>query len=134
MPYLEKTKIQEEFKSSNPDIEVFKKIRFGETTLKKKIKEYGTLYNFLNSNPIYMLNYIRNKKLVLDANIPSHIEVDILNQYSNSPTEFNLQALSKYFNYYDIPTCLQWFEQLALGDSKVVEMNKYNLNFDKLVF
>lgn len=132
LSFEKQREIESKFKELNPDHEVFKKNRFGKTNLEKKIKEFGSLDKFINSNDIYRLNFERNKKLVLDSEIPINIEIEILNRYSDSSTKFDMQKIAKYFSHYEIQTCIQWFEQLSNELSKPTEMNEFNVNFNKI--
>lgn len=125
-------KIHYEAINSNEIPDIFIKQRFGETSLKKKIKEFGSLDAFLDSNPIYRLNFERNKKLVLEEGVPPKIEAQIIKQYVEAPILFNIEQLTKYLNYYELKICIQWFKQLQNEMSKVVEMNKFNVNFNNI--
>lgn len=120
------------FNEVYPDIEVYKKQRFGEAALNKKIKEFGSLDAFLDSNEIYRLNYNRNYKLVMDSEIPIDIELEILKKYTESSTDFNMENLNKYFSFYNITTCSQWFSQLWNEMSKPIEMTPWNVDFSKI--
>lgn len=130
----EKQKILENYNILNDkeELDIFKSVRFGESTLNKKIKEYGSLDAFINSNPIYRLNYERNKILVLDSGIPAKIEAEIIKQYVDAPTLVDINMLKKYFNYYNLKSCMQLFEQLMNEMSKPVQMTKFNVNFDNI--
>ena len=120
------------FSEIHPDVEVYKKQRFGEATLNKKIKEFGSLDAFLDSNEIYRLNYNRNCKLVMDGEIPMDIELEILKKYIESSTDFDMENMNKYFSFYNITICSQWFGQLWNEMSKPIEMTPWNVDFSKI--
>lgn len=120
------------FNEIHPETEVYIKQRFGEATLNKKIKEFGSLDAFLDSNEIYRLNYNRNYKLVMDSEIPIDIELEILRKYTESATDFDMENMNKYFSYYNITICSQWFGQLWNEMSKPIEMTPWNVDFSKI--
>ena len=120
------------FNEIHPGTEVYKKQRFGEATLNKKIKEFGSLDAFLDSNEIYRLNYNRNYKLVMDSEIPIDIELEILRKYTESSTDFDMENMNKYFSFYNITICSQWFGQLWNEMSKPIEMTPWNVDFSKI--
>lgn len=120
------------FNETHPETEVYKKQRFGEATLNKKIKEFGSLDAFLDSNEIYRLNYNRNYKLVMDSEIPIDIELEILKKYTESSTDFDMENMNKYFSFYNITICSQWFGQLWNEMSKPIEMTPWNVDFSKI--
>lgn len=61
---------------------IFERPSFGISTLKKRIKELGSLENFLKSNPVYLKNYYRNRQLVLEEGIPQSFREKILAEYN----------------------------------------------------
>ena len=95
-------------------------------------KEFGSLDAFLDSNEIYRLNYNRNYKLVMDSEIPIDIELEILRKYTESATDFDMENMNKYFSFYNITICSQWFGQLWNEMSKPIEMTPWNVNFSKI--
>lgn len=77
---------------------VFTKEKFGFATLKKRIKEFGSLEKFLDSNITYKKNYFRNRQLVLEEGIPSGIKSQILRDFESlknaeSPAKSLVQGL-----------------------------------------
>jgi len=75
---------------------IFKKERFGKSTLRKEIKKYGSLENWLNSNKEYKLNYERNKKLVLADYIPENIFKNIVENFENQNPKYNNKEFRNY--------------------------------------
>lgn len=130
----EKNKILADYKILKPNGEpdIFNNPKFGPATLKKKIQEFGSLDNFLDSNPIYRLNYERNRRLVLDSEIPAKIEADIMSQYAAARTDFDISAMKKYLTHYGLATAVGWFEELNNKLATPVEMTPFNVDFNKL--
>lgn len=131
----EREKILENYEifKSNGELDVYNNPKFGPATLKKCIKEFGTLDNFLDSNPIYRMNYERNRRLVLDSEIPTKIEMDIMSQFADAKSDFDLDNLKKYLDYYGLSNILSRFTELSNSLSKPVPMTKYNVDFSKIV-
>ena len=75
---------------------IYKNPRFGPSTLKKKIEEYGSLDNWLCSNPLYFKHYERNKKLILAEEIPTDIYNMCLLNYKAAKTSFNAKDFKQY--------------------------------------
>ena len=75
---------------------VFKKERFGKTTLRKEIKKYGSLDNWLDSNKEFRLNYERNKKLVLADYIPEDIFNSVVENFKNQTPKYNNKEFRNY--------------------------------------
>ena len=75
---------------------VFKKERFGKTTLRKEIKKYGSLDNWLDSNKEFRLNYERNKKLVLADYIPEKIFNSVVENFKNQTPKYNNKEFRNY--------------------------------------
>ncbi len=70
-------------------LDIFNKHRFGPSNLKKMIKEYHSLDNWLDSNPLLRLNYEQNKKLILSEYIPDEIRRSIIEKYKASENKYN---------------------------------------------
>lgn len=64
---------------------VFEREKFGIGTLKKKIKELGSLDAFLDLHPTHRKNYYRNRQLVLYEGIPTAIREQIIETYQHLP-------------------------------------------------
>ena len=126
IPFSDRFSFETKFNDKFPDLKVYDNPRFGPSTLQKKIKEFGTLDNFLDSNEIYRYQYERNKKLVLDSEIPVKIEVDIINQFNNSSTKFDLNKLEFYLNHYKLRNSIIEFQKLAHQKSEKVELTTDN--------
>ena len=76
--------------------DIYKDIRFGPSTLKKKIKEYGSLKDWVNSNPLYLENFRRNYKLVMAEGIPTEIWNNIIIAYKTAKTDYNEKEFFEY--------------------------------------
>jgi len=76
--------------------DVYKQIRFGPAALKKKLKEHGTLDNWLDSHPMYRDHYNRNFTLVMEEGIPSDIWNESILQYKEASTEYNMKNFENY--------------------------------------
>lgn len=62
---------------TEPLKKVFKKIKFGPQSLKKKIQEYGSMDDFIRSDKMLTENFKRNYELVMEEGIPDYIRKDI---------------------------------------------------------
>lgn len=129
LPWDKKVEIFEDFKSRT-NSRVYLKPKFGPASLKKTIENFGSLDKFLDSNPIIRGTYEMNRKLVLDDEVPAKIEVEILKEYTAPKGEIDLQALKKYFGFYDLQTCVQLFSDLSFATSKPVDWNSKFVDFD----
>ena len=76
--------------------DIYKKIIFGPTTLKKELAKHGSLDNWLNSNPLYRKHYDRNFKLVMAEGIPSDIWNNIILEYKKAKIDYNDIKFEKY--------------------------------------
>lgn len=112
--------------------EVFVRPRFGVTGIKKAIKEFGSLDAWLDSNPILRKAYERNKKLVLDSELPARVEAEILAAYTEPKKQIDIEALSKYFNFYQLETCTQKFKNLIYSTQQTVKFDAYKVDFNKI--
>lgn len=92
---------------------VFEREKFGLSTLKKKIKELGSLEAFLDQDPCHRKNYYRNRQLVLEEGIPQALREQIIWLYEHVRDCTN--------------PCSQLIEKLGLKGSNLPEMisNKY---------
>jgi len=75
---------------------VYKQIRFGPSGLKKVIKEYGSIKQWLKTDKTLQENYDRNYILVMREGIPEYIEEKILTAYNEAKTEYKNQELEEY--------------------------------------
>jgi hypothetical protein len=106
MPIDEKRTILEEFNfyKTNRDGEstgvkdIYKDIKFGPVSLQKKIKEFGSLENWLDSNPLYREHYNRNVSLIMEEGIPSNIWNEIILEYKESNSSYNEKEFIQYLN------------------------------------
>ena len=76
--------------------DIYKQIRFGPTTLVKKVKEFGTLDKWLDSHPLYRPHYDRNFILVMSEGIPKGMRDDILTNYNESKIIYNDREFIEY--------------------------------------
>ena len=126
LDYKTKSKIIEDFEKDFPDSNIYDKPRFGKSTVDKLIKKFGSLDKFLDSNPIYRMNYELNKRLVLDSEIPMKIETDILRQYINSKNELDFEKIEKFLNYYQLYDLIIEFKNIMRNNSEVVKLTVDN--------
>lgn len=96
-----RTKIGDKFMESYPDGCPFDSQRFGSATLRKKIKEFGSLDAWLDSNKLYRKNYERNKKLVLAEYIPEYVRASTLAEFDHAAVKFNEFAARAFLSKYD---------------------------------
>lgn len=75
--------------NSTSKLDIFKRPRFGPSNLKKMIKEYVSLDNWLDSNPLLRLNYEQNKKLILSEYIPDQVRRNIIEKYKTAENKYN---------------------------------------------
>lgn len=103
IPKEEKIKILSSFniyktnkKGEKTELDIYKKIPFGPSTLQKKIKEFGSLDKYLDSNPLYREHYERNKILVLEEGIPNNIINETLAEYITVDKKYNKKEFLEY--------------------------------------
>lgn len=119
-------------KGENTILDVFDNPKIGEASLLRSIEKHGGLDNFLDSNEIYRLNYERNKKLVLDDEIPAKIEAQILSNYNDCEQNFNLNELNKYCDYYNLNKIKMDLKNLESVFVKPMKLTIFNANFDNI--
>lgn len=78
--------------------EIFQKLRFGPQALKKKIKEHGSLKEYISSCELLTRNFELNYKLVMHEGIPDNITKECLIKFSEQSTDFNAEEFDKYLN------------------------------------
>ena len=83
---------------STGEKDIYKDIRFGPTTLQKKIEEFGSLDAWLDSHPMYRKNYERNFILVMEEGIPKNIWNDIIVNFNTAETVYNSTEFERYLN------------------------------------
>lgn len=81
---------------STGELDIYKKVRFGSSNLKKKIKEHGSLDAWLDSHPLYRKHYERNFKLVMEESIPTNIFNEIILKYTNAESIYNYKEFVNY--------------------------------------
>ena len=128
LDYVTQNKIKELFFKEYPNSEVFETLRFGKSTVDKMIKKFGSLDNYLDSNPIYRLNYERNKKLVLDSEIPPYIESSILSQFLKAKKDLNFEKVETYLKYYELYDVIQDLRDYinTIGEKKELTVENCN--------
>jgi len=78
--------------------DIYASTRFGASTLKKKIKEFGTVDKWLDSHPLYRQHYDRNFTLVMQEGIPDYIRDGIIQNYKDAGTNYNEKEFIDYLN------------------------------------
>jgi len=78
----------------NSKIQAYKHPRFGYKSFQKTKTKLSDL---LQENPIYKMNYNRNKELCLPEFIPEHLRVEIISTYETAKTDHNPGELQKFF-------------------------------------
>ena len=86
--------------------DVYRDIKFGPSTLQKKIKEHGSLDNWLDSHPLYRKHYERNYKLVMEEGIPDHIRTEIVIRYEQAETVYNRSSFEEYLHRNNLKTII----------------------------
>jgi len=76
-------------------LDVYEKVRFGSSTLKKAVDKLG-IDGFLDSHPLYRHHYERNDTLVSESGIPKYLKDDILKAYNTADTTYNKEEFVKY--------------------------------------
>jgi 5'-3' exonuclease len=76
--------------------DIYKSMRFGPTTLQKKIKEHGTVDIWLDSHPLYRPHFNRNFTLVMSEGIPSYIWNEIIVQFKEAEVQYNVADFEDY--------------------------------------
>ena len=88
-------KLETKFSELGFSKEFFKKERFGMSTLRRRIRDFGSLDRWLDSNELYRTNFERNKRLVLEEFIPEFILEESTKQI-DLKTNFDFNAFRKY--------------------------------------
>jgi 5'-3' exonuclease len=76
--------------------DIYKKINFGSSKLKKKIHEFGGLNNWLDSHPLYKQHYERNFKLIMSEGIPENIRNQIIINFKEAISVYNDKNFKEY--------------------------------------
>lgn len=88
-------KLETKFSELGFERDFFKKERFGMSTLRRRIRDFGSLDKWLDSNELYRTNFERNKRLVLEEFIPEFILEESTKQI-DLKTNFDFNAFRKY--------------------------------------
>ena len=88
-------KLETKFSELGFERDFFKKERFGMSTLRRRIRDFGSLDKWLDSNELYRTNFERNKRLVLEEFIPGFILEESTKQI-DTKTNFDFNAFRKY--------------------------------------
>jgi len=78
--------------------DIYKNQRFGPSTLKKKIKEFGTVEQWLNSHPMFLEHYKRNYTLVMEEGIPDYIRYLIDENFKNASIVYRESEFTEYLS------------------------------------
>ena len=79
---------QKDRKGNDTVLDIYAKLRFGPSSLKKVISDYNGLENWLHSNPLLEYNFNINKRLVLGEYIPDDLEKNIIATYKSSSNKY----------------------------------------------
>ena len=74
--------------------DAYKHPRFGHKSWSKKNQSLDDLFK---ENPIYKMNYERNKQMCLPDFVPDALRAQIIEAYKNAPTESDYYNLQKFF-------------------------------------
>lgn len=85
-------------KGEETELDIYFKERIGLSTLKKKIKEIGSLEQFLDSHALYRSNYNRNHTLVMESGIPAEIWNDVILEHKSAKSDFNSLEFEKFLD------------------------------------
>ena len=88
-------KLETKFSELGFEGDFFKKERFGMSTLRRRIRDFGSLDKWLDSNELYRTNFERNKRLVLEEFIPGFILEESTKQI-DTKTNFDFNTFRKY--------------------------------------
>lgn len=94
LPYNEQKEFLESFELGFDG--VYKKMRFGSQALKKKIKEHGSIGEWIKTDKVLEDNFFRNYTLVMEEGIPSYLRAQIIKDFNDQSTEFDQGAFEKY--------------------------------------
>src|SRR5574344_194796 len=83
-------------KGENTELDIYKKVPFGPSTLQKKIEQFGSIDNYLDSHPMYREHYERNKTLVLEEGIPNYIRNATIAEYMTVEKNYNKKEFLDY--------------------------------------
>jgi hypothetical protein len=87
---------------NTPELDIFKDIRFGASTLQTAIKKAGSLDKWLDSHPYIRKNYNKNKILVLEEYVPKELEDEILDAFNTPPKDYSLLEIEAFFAKYQL--------------------------------
>ena len=88
------------------ELDVFEDFRLGEASLRKKIQQFGTLQNWINSDINLKTNYELNKKLILSDMIPENIQNEIINNFNKAKIEYNKKEFNNYLKELNLENLL----------------------------
>ena len=86
--------------------DVYKRSRLGPALLTKAIAKHGSLDAYLDSNPLYRMNYERNKTLVLTEGIPEYIYNAVIMSYNEAKDDYNHTGLEEYLQENNLSSLL----------------------------
>lgn len=105
-------------KGEQTELDIYKKVRFGSSNLKKKIKEHGGLDEWLDSHPMYRPHYERNFKLVMEEGIPTDIFNEIILKYTQAESTYNFDEFSTYLKENNMKTILMDLPSIFINSEK----------------
>lgn len=85
---------------------IYKDIKFGPATLKKKVQEFGSLDKWLDSHPLYRPHYERNFTLVMEEGIPNNIWNEIVVSYKEADNSYKSTEIKDYLNKNNLKSIL----------------------------
>jgi 5'-3' exonuclease len=77
-------------------LKIFDNPKLGLQSVKKEIKKYGSLENWLDTSDILKKHFKRNSQLILQEYIPENIRENIMKKYSESSSEYNEKEFTAY--------------------------------------
>lgn len=136
LPESRKSEIVKDYRDSIGDstARTHEKPRFGMSSVKKYIAEFGSLDAWLDSNPLLRKTYDLNKRLVIDDYVPPAVEAAIIAEYTNPKNFIDIKKLKIYFDFYDLSvSCLPLFTSLNQTSENIVEWADKRVDFDNLI-
>lgn len=94
LPYNEQKEFLESFELGFDG--VYKKMRFGSQALKKKLKEYGSIEEWIKTDKVLEDNFFRNYTLVMEEGIPTYLREQIINDFKDQSTAFDQNLFESY--------------------------------------
>ena len=103
--------------------DVYRDTKFGPAALKKKLAEFGTLDEWLDSHPLYRQHYTRNHTLIMAEGIPRDTWMDVLLSHKEAPAVYRDREFEQYLTdaglgqlIIDLPTVFRLQRELNASD------------------